>query len=164
MRRLVINLLAAICFAAAIVIVVDGSERAAEREEAIAQTRDAVRMLQVELDVHVAVESGPLGERKYPSSISPAWFEAQRPVNALLRADSPWVEVAAADEIGLRHPRDPTVEGGHGAMFWYNPALGVVRARVPRTLTDADAIALYNQVNGTSIVGLKAISQAEDRD
>jgi hypothetical protein len=49
-------------------------------------------------------------------------------------------------------------------MFWYNPALGIVRARVPRTLSDADAIDTYNRVNGTAIRSLVEFAQAEDRD
>jgi len=51
-----------------------------------------------------------------------------------------------------------------GAMFWYNPARGVIRARVPRTLSDADAVALYNDVNRTKVVELSSIAITEDRE
>jgi len=159
---MVLNVLGATAIAVAIAIVVDGRERESERIAAIAVTYDAVRMIQAQLDVRVALESGPPEERAFPQSISPAWFEGERPANQLVGQDRHWVEVAADNERELRHPRDPTVRGGQGAMFWYNPALGIVRARVPRTLTDADALALYNQVNGTSISNLEMFTSADD--
>jgi hypothetical protein len=35
-------------------------------------------------------------------------------------------------------------------MFWYNPRLGVIRARVPESASDDAAIAMYEAVNGDS--------------
>jgi hypothetical protein len=49
-------------------------------------------------------------------------------------------------------------------MFWYNPALGVVRARVPRTLSDAEALELYNEVNGTRLQELTALAGSDERE
>ena len=42
------------------------------------------------------------------------------------------------------------LRGGRGAMFWYNPMKGIVRARVPETASDEAARALYAEVNGTA--------------
>ena len=44
----------------------------------------------------------------------------------------------------------PTFRGGRGAMFWYNPVRGIVRARVPDQTTDESTLSLYEQVNGES--------------
>lgn len=65
--------------------------------------------------------------------------------------DRPWLEVAPAADADLLHPRvRVTIDEGLAA-FWYNPFQGVVRARVPVLVSDTDATALYNRVNGTSL-------------
>jgi hypothetical protein len=33
-------------------------------------------------------------------------------------------------------------------MFWYNPARGIVRARVPDQTTDEATLSLYESING----------------
>ena len=41
-----------------------------------------------------------------------------------------------------------------GGIYWYNPANGAFRARVPQQSTDQETIDLYNRVNGTSVTSL----------
>jgi hypothetical protein len=52
---------------------------------------------------------------------------------------------------GKWHPIDKTT-ANH--PFWYNPANGAFRIRVPRQATNAETLALYNRVNGTSVRAL----------
>lgn len=146
------------------VIVIDFRHRVTQREMAVNNTKAAVRVLQAHVDLHAALDRSNIEDVTFPPMIEALWFEEDVPTNQLLDSTSPWVEVAAEDERGLRHPRNPTTDGGHHAMFWYNPTLGIVRARVPRTLADADAIALYNEVNGTHMNELTALSKDEERD
>ena len=40
------------------------------------------------------------------------------------------------------------------AQFWYNPRHGVIRARVPMAMSDAETLAIYNQVNGSNLQSL----------
>lgn len=158
------DVLAILCTTVAALIIYDAHKRDSERSLAIASTRDSVRAIQGQLDMRVVGERGAIGEKTYPPAIDADWFEGSRPVNALVSANRPWMETAAIEELSLRHPHDITINGGAGAMFWYNPVHGVVRARVPRTLTDRDAIALYNMVNGTAYGGASPMAQVGDSE
>ena len=68
--------------------------------------------------------------------------------NKLAKDNSPWIELAMPGELDRNHPNDPTFRGGRGAMFWYNPVRGIVRARVPDQTTDEATFALYESING----------------
>jgi len=89
-----------------------------------------------------------------PPSIDPAWFKDNRPVNPLLGPEHPWVEVAGPRDRSLTHPPSLTATGPDVASFWYNPALAIVRARVPAGISDAIAHDLYNEINETAVVGV----------
>jgi hypothetical protein len=50
------------------------------------------------------------------------------------------------------------------AAFWYNPANGVVRARVPVTISDQRATELYNRINGVFLTSIfEGLSIPDDR-
>ena len=162
-RWIVIDALAIAALAAACFIVSSEWKRGREHDDLVTLTRSAVQSIQSKVRVRATMADVEINAAGFPNEVNPVWFDDGAPTNAL--ADGrPWIEIADESEFGLRHPRNPTLEGGAGAMFWYNPALGIVRARVPRTLSDADAIATYNAVNGTQIRSLIEFAQAEDRD
>ncbi len=163
-RRFAIDILVVLSTVALVIILADVREHDRERAEAVSTTRAAVRMLQAEVDLQNAMVEEALVGEKFPPAISPAWFEGQRPANAFAASDLRWVDVAEEDERSLRHPRQPTMDGKRRAMFWYNPALGIVRARVPRLLSDSDTMRLYNEVNDTSLGELLTTAMEEDRD
>lgn len=146
------------------VIVLDYRHRVAQAALAVDATRSAVRLMQANIDLHTAIERGSLENVAFPATIDTLWFDEEVPTNHLLRGKRPWVEIAAEDEIALKHPRNPTADGGQHAMFWYNPALGIVRARVPRTLSDAEALELYNEVNGVRLRELTALAGSDERE
>lgn len=87
----------------------------------------------------------------WPVAIDPAWFGDELPMNPLVDTDRPWLEIAAPAQSGWRHPRPLFVVDRSTAMFWYNPTLGIVRARVDLQTTDAETLAMYNTANKTSL-------------
>ena len=89
-----------------------------------------------------------LNEFGYPHQIDPSWFNGTGARNKLAKDNSPWIELAMPGELDRNHPNDPTFRGGRGAMFWYNPVRGIVRARVPDQTTDEATFALYESING----------------
>lgn len=164
LRHLVFDAMIVIGGTVLTVIVLDYRHRTAQAELALDATRSAVRLMQASVDLHTVIERGSLEYVAYPQMIETLWFDDAVPTNHLLRGDRPWVELAVDDELELRHPRIPTADGGAHAMFWYNRALGVVRARVPRTLSDAEALELYNEVNGTRLQELTALAGSDERE
>ena len=54
----------------------------------------------------------------------------------------------------LTHPFIRCDVSGAAAEFWYNPYLGIVRARVPYLRSDRETLALYNDVNDCELSSL----------
>ena len=81
-------------------------------------------------------------------------FEDGAPRNPFLTGHRPWVEVAPPDEALLMHPFIRCDSSGNAAEFWYNPYLGIVRARVPYLRSDRETLALYNDVNDCELDSL----------
>jgi hypothetical protein len=113
--------------------------------------RDEVRRFQQQIHLHTALSAGENRERGYPASIDPDWFQGNLPVNPLLGPEHPWLEVAGPSNRQALHPADLVAADQNTASFWYNPAMGVVRARVPVGVSDARALELYNYVNDCSL-------------
>lgn len=125
-----------------------------ERVEAarlVDRTADAVNRLQRELAVRSATKTATLNERGYPTTVDPAWFKGEYPVNELLPDEHPWLEVAGEEEAELMHPPVRVAVKSDMPTLWYNPYLGVVRARVPVSVSDEEALAAYNRVNGAAL-------------
>ena len=119
---------------------------------------EEVRRFELEIKLRAATADGTdteLTGRKWPSTIDPNWFE-EPPRNTLLSPDRPWVEVAPPEHSELTNPVMRIALSTDLASFWYNPYQGVIRARVPVTINDRQALALYNQVNRTSLTSLYA--------
>lgn len=85
--------------------------------------------------------------------IDPQWFGGDLPLNVLLEGDRPWIDVAPAGDL-RDHPPDPIARTLEQAGFWYNPTLGIFRARVAPQLTDAAEIELYNRLNHSELEDL----------
>lgn len=97
---------------------------------------------------------------EFPPQVMPEWFKEGLPSNPLAAGDRPWIDIAPPDDFSDQPP-DPLAEETSQAAFWYNPNLGIVRARVPRQVSQRLTLELYNQVNGTS---LQALPIDEDPD
>lgn len=115
------------------------------------------KRLEMEVRFRAATKTAPLNARGWPASIDPAWFEQSPPRNALLDDDRPWVEVASEAESELTHPLVRMAVSRDIAAFWYNPSLGIVRARVPVMVNDAETTQAYNAVNGTALASILSV-------
>jgi len=121
-----------------------------DEQSMIDGTRAAVSSIRSEVGIHAAVGDVSLNEFGHPSTIDPSWFKDGTTRNLLAKGNTPWVELATPAEFDRNHPIDPTFRGGRGAMFWYNPIRGIIRARVPDQTTDESTLSLYEEVNGDS--------------
>jgi|CXWL01.1.fsa_nt_gi hypothetical protein len=118
--------------------------------------------LRQEIKCRAGLETAPISPRGWPLTIAEPWFEDAPPRNPFLGGDRPWIEVASEDEALLTHPFVRCDVGGHFAEFWYNPFLGIIRARVPYCRTDRDTLDLYNTVNESDLASLFAAPPSPD--
>lgn len=82
----------------------------------------------------------------YPAAFEEEWFEGhQFPQHPLNTEDRPWMEIQSA--VGVLHPTNKVLTSSVAGAFWYNPAEGVVRARVPDMGSQAATLDVYNQIN-----------------
>lgn len=115
--------------------------------------RDSLHEIQREIMLQATLDEGR--SAGYPVTIDPSWFTS-RPINPLLAEGHPWVEIAHPSQQGLEHPMDIIAGSSVVASFWYNPATGVIRARVPDTGSEDETLALYNKINSTNLRALIA--------
>ncbi|HWB18854.1 MAG TPA: hypothetical protein VG711_01020 [Phycisphaerales bacterium] len=113
-----------------------------------------VQRFQQQIEIQAAMGHALSNRRSYPDTIDPEWFSLGVPQNTLLEPGHPWVEIASKDDCDLLHPRDRIVTNSSQAQFWYNPVIGVVRARVPAQVSDQDTLDLYNFINDSSLTDL----------
>lgn len=142
----------------------DADER---RQKAIDQAIQSLRRLDREIRVRSATAQVSVNGRGWSETVDPAWFGEDPPLNPLVPVDRPWLEIAASDEEKLTDPPiRQTVTRGIAA-YWYNPANGILRSRVGPTISDAQGLHLYNQVNGTNLATLfdsdRSIADEADR-
>jgi len=127
------------------------------------KTRMELRRFQQQIALQQALAKVDRNERGYPVTIDPAWFQGQLPSNPLLGPEHPWVEVASPDQKDLLHPQERVASGKTVAKFWYNPHMGLVRARVPVGMSDGASVELYNYVNETNLPDLFADGVAKSK-
>jgi hypothetical protein len=121
------------------------------REALTRHAQSARSRLELEVRYRSASRTAELNTRGWPVTIDPNWFEKNPPRNPLVSAECPWVEVASIDQAGLQDPPIRIVIDGTVAGFWYNPYLGLLRARVPVMVSDQDAVDMYNRINATRL-------------
>ena len=110
----------------------------------------ATRKERIRFSAELRVRSALAGARNAPSGwvhvVEPEWFRAI-PHNHLLPESHAWLEIATPEEARLRHPTNRTVLSPRDAAWWYNPATGDLRARVPAIGSQESALVLYAEVN-----------------
>ena len=126
------------------------------RSEVQRQTNTQSETIRFQQQVYLQAAMASVDDRRHrhPATIDPAWFEDDRPTNHLLDASHPWVEVDESAPSSKVHPDSPIAGDLTVASFWYNPSNGIVRARVPASISDAHALALYNAVNESNLAHL----------
>ena len=117
----------------------------------VAEVREALTRMYEQTVAHTTVDNKST-QAGFPRTISPTWFGQELPVNAL-SPDAPWVDLAPKGDM-TDHPPDPIMDRPTQAGFWYNANLGVIRARVPRQITDHETLNLYNKINQTALGAL----------
>lgn len=131
--------------------------RAGDRQRAEVQSvRSAVGRLEQTLRIKAATGEVEVNGRGWPVDINPDWFGDDPPRNSLLSSGRPWLEIASSEPASLTNPAVRIAYDRSVAAFWYNPANGAIRARIPATVSDQRAVELYNRING---VALRSIFQ-----
>lgn len=127
--------------------------RADDRHEqsAISMTAGAIDRFEQELRFRGAMGEGRPNGRGFPTTVDRDWFNGDVPRNAMLPPAHPWLEIASDRQAHLAHPPTRVALDERVPGFWYNPASGIVRARVPQTASDERAVELYNEINGADI-------------
>ena len=152
--RLLIDSLVALMLAGVLAAVIYHQRETTQQEHDVSATIDNLRRLQQQVVLEATLERVDLNDLGYPRTIDPVWFMVGVPENLLVPPGRPWLEVVGADQRFSLHPASIVSDADHVAGFWYNPFLGIVRARVPASLADAAAIELYNLVNATEVTSL----------
>ncbi len=125
---------------------------------------DVARFRQV-IVLQAAFDQVPMSARGFPLNVDPEWFakdEQGMPENLLLDEQHPWLEIAGPAQAELSHPTQRVATNSQHAKFWYNPYTGDVRARVPAGVSDAESLALYNDVNACSLTSLFEPAKTDD--
>ncbi|MBX2852437.1 MAG: hypothetical protein KTR15_11915 [Phycisphaeraceae bacterium] len=130
------------------------SEAQGERE--VASVRVALQQLQEQAAYHTTVQSAMAGRDVLLVHLHEQWFGEDVPTNVLIGGDRPWIDLAPPGDLG-EHPPDPVVYNRDQAGFWYNPTTGTFRARVSPATSEAQTLALYNEVNGTALSAFDVI-------
>lgn len=121
------------------------------QDAGVSQTQGATDQIEREIRIRAATGGVELNGRGWPTTVDVSWWDGRPPQNPLVPGDRPWLEVASEAEADLDHPPVRQSVRRTQAAFWYNPARGVVRARVGPAVSDRVAIEVYNRVNGSSV-------------
>jgi len=160
MRR-VVDLICVLVVASIAVAAVMMNKRGDQFAERVEETRAALVTIQSELVIRSQSGQASLNPRGWSETIVPAWFGGELPANTVLSEDRPWMEIASVEQASWEHPRPLFDVSGSDAAFWYNPALGIVRARVPMQPTDKATIDSYNTINNVDLQSLSASSTVQ---
>ena len=145
--RHVINILLVMMAGGCIAIGVRSFTEHRELQEHVESTREALYELKQRVALHSTVEEVAKSSNGFPESIDPDWFPETLPLNHLVSENRPWLEIAGEEDRNKRHPDQRATIDSDLAAFWYNPYNGVIRARVPRSISDSNTNQLYDQVN-----------------
>ena len=103
--------------------------------------------------IQAQVEYHYLRHGRYPSTIEAEWFAGSRlPEHPQNDFELPPIQVL--NQPGLLHPTNKVLKSGVAGAYWYNPAEGVIRARVADMGTAEATQQLYDVVNGSGGLSL----------
>ncbi|MDH3582929.1 MAG: hypothetical protein OER86_01800 [Phycisphaerae bacterium] len=124
-------------------------DRLLERVEAVRLATKAIEAQAVFQPALGEIKGTPRG---FALELKAEWFD-HLPTNILLdnHAKLPWVDHTPVEAQDRADPATIVADSKH-ATFWYNPYLGLVRARVPMQFTQKQTVDLYNLVNRTAVV------------
>ena len=117
-----------------------------EHQYAIKATQQELLRFKAELRLRSSLMDADLSSSGWVSDIDPSWFK-HPPRNHLLNPGHTWLEMAEASESALQHPRERDSADSGKAAWWYNPANGALRARMPAQTSTSSLDELYHLVN-----------------
>lgn len=95
----------------------------------------------------------------YPAAIDAGWFNGGMPQHTL--SSRAMVVQVVSEPLNVVHPAtktfDPNLVGANSA--WYNTTNGVFRALVTPAASDAETLALFNEVNKTAATALSQTTE-----
>lgn len=159
--RLMVDALVAVMLAMLIAGVLWHHRASSAHQADIEEARTSVNQIAREIALRVALHQGADNDSNPSFKIDTSWFQPHLPENPLVEDGHPWLEVAGPDERLLRHPRERLASDKALAKFWYNPANGIVRARVAPHGSDQNALELYNQINECQLTSIFADARDE---
>ncbi len=110
-------------------------------EAAVRTIQTNLRAIQTQVDAFVA------NHGQHPADLSGTWFVGgtipEHPHNTM--------DIASHQTLAgnYQHPGNKVLKSGVLGAYWYNPDNAVVRARVADVGTEAETLALYNEINGS---------------
>jgi len=116
-------------------------------QKQVVDTRQERLRFAAELRLRSALAGADISTSGWVQDAQPSWFR-RLPRNLLLPETHAWVEIATTDDARRRHPELREVVTDRDAAWWYNPATGDLRARIPasgRSNSNFDLYALVNQ-------------------
>lgn len=149
--RWVLDILAVLTAAGLIAAVVMFQRVQGQSEAQVERAATDLRRLELEIKYRSVTKNAELNEFGWPVTVDPKWFGEDLPRNMLVSTRGAWIEIAGPGEAKLLNPRVRLAVDDSIAGFWYNPAQGVIRARVPVMVSDQEAVDLYNRINGTAL-------------
>ncbi len=156
--RLVIDTLIAFMLVLVFMGIVVHQRTQAQMLDRIGTVHHCLMRLHEQAILHGAMDDVATTDVGFPVALSPLWFaEEGLPANIMVPGRQPWLDIAPPGDHG-EHPPDPVIYRPDQAGFWYNPNLGIFRARVPWAYSVDDAIELYNDLNGTDLLRLPTSS------
>ena len=149
--RLIIDTLIAVMLIALLTTVLMQREAGQLRVDRAQQVHQSLVRLREQAVYHGALGQVKVSKAGFPLTVSPKWFGMHGlPTNVMAPGRQPWLDIAPPGDTGA-HPPDPIITGPRQAGLWYNPNLGIVRARVRQNVSSTRALANYNRLNGTSM-------------
>lgn len=116
-------------------------------ERTITTTNIALLRLESEIRLRSALDGHEMSRQGFVRLVDPDWFEGDPPQNQLLTGlNRRWIDVDTRADRSIRNPTTIFATEGD-AQWWYNPANGVIRARVPGQPTIRATRELYERVN-----------------
>jgi len=152
--RLAINLLIPVMVVALVagIVAYDCLQRH-RQDTRLSVQQDMVR-LRGQAAYHGAMRRTAVTKAGFPRAIRSQWFGGESlPVNRLMPGRHCWLDVAPSGDM-FDHPPDPIAFRSTQGGFWYNPNIGVVRARVPWQHSVEEALQIYNKLNRTNLTHL----------
>ena len=122
-------------------------EAAQRFERRVVSTNTALMRIESEIRLRSALDGYQTSREGFVVDVESSWFEGGPPQNLLLSGSNrPWIEVDRTGNRSIKNPDSPSATKTC-AGWWYNPANGVIRARVPAQATNRATSELYARVN-----------------